>query len=97
MMMNGFFVMDEELRKKQSENDNDRSGSTAITAFVTPTHIIVGNLGILVFTQAVLFVGDSRCLLARGDEAIPLSFDHKPKNVHTQFSLISLISLNSLI
>ena len=37
--------MDEELKEKQKENDNDRSGSTAITAFVTPTHIIVANCG----------------------------------------------------
>ena len=78
--------MDEELRKKQSENDNDRSGSTAITAFVTPTHIIVGNLGICVSTKALLLVGDSRCLLARGDEATPLSFDHKPKNVLLRYN-----------
>ena len=24
--------------------------------------------------------GDSRCVLARGGEAVPLSFDHKPDN-----------------
>ena len=24
--------------------------------------------------------GDSRCVLARGGKAIPLSFDHKPEN-----------------
>ena len=44
-MHNGFLAMDEELRSKQSENDNARSGSTAITAFVTPDHIIVANCG----------------------------------------------------
>lgn len=45
IIRNGFLAMDEELREKQQENDNDRSGSTAITAFVTPTHIIVANCG----------------------------------------------------
>ncbi len=61
--------MDAELRTKQVENENDRSGSTAITAFVTPDHIIVANCG------------DSRCVLARDGGAIPLSTDHKPVNV----------------
>ena len=46
IMRNGFLAMDAELRTKQSENDNDRSGSTAITAFVTPKHIIVANCGV---------------------------------------------------
>ena len=45
-MHNGFLALDDELRSKQSANDNDRSGSTAITAFVTPDHIIVANCGI---------------------------------------------------
>lgn len=68
IMRNGFLAMDAEMRKKQSDNDNDRSGSTAITAFVTPNHIIVANCG------------DSRCVLARDGQAIPLSTDHKPYN-----------------
>lgn len=45
IMRNGFLAMDSELRTKQVENNNDRSGSTAITAFVTPNHIIVANCG----------------------------------------------------
>ena len=65
-MRNGFLAMDAELRTKQVENDNDRSESTAITAFVTPDHIIVAN------------GGDSRCVLARDGGAITLSTDHKP-------------------
>lgn len=44
-MRNGFLAMDAELREKQCENENDRSGSTAITAFVTANHIIVANCG----------------------------------------------------
>lgn len=43
IMHNGFLAMDAELRDIQ--NENDRSGSTAITAFVTPDHIIVANCG----------------------------------------------------
>lgn len=45
IMRNGFLAMDSELRTKQDENNCDRSGSTAITAFVTPNHIIVANCG----------------------------------------------------
>lgn len=47
IMHNGFLAMDAELREKQNENENDKSGSTAITAFVTPDHIIVANCGII--------------------------------------------------
>ena len=57
IMRNGFLAMDAEMRKKQPENDNDRSGSTAITAFVTPNHIIVANCGtpfVWSFPQVIL-------------------------------------------
>jgi len=54
----------------------DCSGTTAITAFVLPGHIVVANCG------------DSRCVLGKSGgtsnnsavKAIPMSFDHKPKN-----------------
>ena len=79
-MHNGFLAMDAELRDKQCENENDRSGSTAITAFVTANHIIVANCGTSCYCNLIL-LGDSRCLLSRGGTAIPLSTDHKPNNV----------------
>ncbi|KAJ1439884.1 hypothetical protein SESBI_02106 [Sesbania bispinosa] len=41
-------------------------GSTALVAILTQTHIIVANCG------------DSRAVLYRGKEALPLSDDHKP-------------------
>ena len=44
----------------------DHSGSTAITSFVTPTHIILGN------------TGDSRAVLCRGGKAHFGTIDHKP-------------------
>jgi len=47
----------------------DESGSTAITAIITPTHIICGN------------VGDSRCVLGTNGKCVEMSFDHKPNNV----------------
>jgi len=40
-------------------------GSTAVVALLTQTHIIVANCG------------DSRAVLCRGKEAMPLSDDHK--------------------
>ena len=63
VLKKGFVSFDGKLRSIVQ----DISGSTAITAFVTPTHIICGNLG------------DSRCLLSRNWEPIPLSSDHKPE------------------
>jgi protein phosphatase 1B len=45
---------------------DDHSGSTAITALVTPTHVFVGNCG------------DSRAILVRGGNAVEMSIDHKP-------------------
>ncbi|KAK4435561.1 putative protein phosphatase 2C 75 [Sesamum alatum] len=42
------------------------SGTTAVAAVLTDTHIVVGNCG------------DSRAILYRNGRVIPLSFDHKP-------------------
>ena len=44
------------------------SGSTATTAFVTPTHVIIGN------------VGDSRSVFVSGGQVKFASEDHKPSN-----------------
>lgn len=46
----------------------DRSGSTAVMVLLTPHHIICCN------------AGDSRAILFKGGQALPLSFDHKPNN-----------------
>lgn len=46
---------------------SDSVGSTAVVAVVCPTHVIVGNCG------------DSRAVLCRGKEPVPLSVDHKPE------------------
>ncbi len=46
----------------------DRSGTTAVSVLLTPTHIICSN------------AGDSRAILCRDGNALPLSFDHKPVN-----------------
>ena len=43
----------------------DTVGSTSIVAMVCSSHIVVANCG------------DSRAVLCRGKEALPLSFDHK--------------------
>lgn len=53
-------------------------GSTAVVAVLCSSHIIVANCG------------DSRAVLYRGKEAIPLSVDHKVSNVFEVFpSLLS--------
>lgn len=61
-----FLECDEELRLLPGA---DTSGSTAVVALVTETHIIVANCG------------DSRCVLVRGGEAVGLSDDHKCSRV----------------
>ena len=47
----------------------ERSGSTCIVVLVTPSHIISAN------------AGDSRAILRRNGNILPLSFDHKPNNI----------------
>ena len=63
---------DKEETHSQQENNEvsaERSGSTGIVVILTPTHIICAN------------TGDSRALLRRDGEVLPLSFDHKPSNL----------------
>ena len=47
----------------------ERSGSTAVTVLITPTHILCANCG------------DSRAFLRRSGKTLPLSFDHKPSSI----------------
>lgn len=57
-------VLDGKMKGKVA----DDSGCTAVTVAVSETHITCAS------------VGDSRAVLCRGGKAIPLAFDHKPKN-----------------
>jgi len=67
ILKEGLHTLDVEMRKMPKlASGEDHSGSTAITAFVTPTHVIVGN------------VGDSRAVLARGGRPFFATIDHKP-------------------
>merc|ERR1712195_178005 len=50
------------------EEATDRSGSTAVFGLVTPTHVIIAN------------IGDSRSVMGVGGNTVPMSFDHKPAN-----------------
>ncbi|KAE8654638.1 Protein phosphatase 2C 77 [Hibiscus syriacus] len=71
---NCFIKVDVEIggvRKGENDTDNERIapetvGSTAVVAVVSPAHIIVANCG------------DSRAVLYRGKQPVPLSVDHKP-------------------
>eukprot|EP00043_Microstomoeca_roanoka_P028338 m.17641 g.17641 ORF g.17641 m.17641 type:complete len:434 (-) comp8330_c0_seq1:353-1654(-) len=64
------FAMDEYLKEKFPGlvTGGDRSGSTAVMAFVTPTHIIISNCG------------DSRAVLCSEGKVRFASDDHKPTN-----------------
>jgi len=61
----GFIECDNEMRPKLPPDDT--SGTTAVSAFLTPTHIICAN------------AGDSRGVYCKGT-VVALSEDHKPDN-----------------
>merc|ERR1712159_29290 len=68
-MRNGSLQLDAEMRElPEVRSGEDHSGTTAVFAIVTPTHIIVAN------------IGDSRAVMCRSGQTIPMSFDHKPTN-----------------
>ena len=69
-MRKAFLELDAELRQMDAvKRGDDHSGSTAITAMVTPTHIIAANCG------------DSRSILVTSSGVKAMSEDHKPYNV----------------
>ncbi|RLN82224.1 hypothetical protein BBJ28_00011379 [Nothophytophthora sp. Chile5] len=69
-MREAFMALDKDLYSTfEKENGSDQSGCTAISAFLTRTHIIVAN------------AGDSRSVLAKDGRTVEMSFDHKPINV----------------
>ena len=86
VLRQAFLKVDEEMRRGFDQVPDERSGCTAIAVLVTPTHIITAN------------AGDSRALLSRNSQNVPLSEDHKRrvlfhmlsspphKNQHTQNS-----------
>ncbi len=68
-MEEGFISLDAEMRQLPVVmSGQDHSGSTAITCFITPTHIVVGNCG------------DSRIVVASAGDVRFASEDHKPTN-----------------
>lgn len=65
----GLLSLDAKLRQiPELAKGEDLSGSTAITSFISPTHIVIGN------------TGDSRAVLARNGTVEFGSEDHKPNN-----------------
>jgi protein phosphatase 1B len=68
-MRNGSLQLDAEMRElPEVRSGEDHSGTTAVFALLTPTHIIVGN------------IGDSRSVMCRSGKTIAMSYDHKPTN-----------------
>jgi protein phosphatase 2C family protein 2/3 len=67
----GFIRADEILRQKP-EFTNQNVGSTSVVSIITSDNkLFVAN------------AGDSRAILCRKGEAIPLTFDHKPDHIRT--------------
>jgi serine/threonine protein phosphatase PrpC len=61
--------VDAQLRSEaQVRSGEDHSGTTAVFGFVTPTHVIIAN------------IGDSRAVMGVGGKTVEMSHDHKPTN-----------------
>lgn len=63
-----FVSLDKDLHSQVMAGTLEESGTTAVTVFLTPTHIICANSG------------DSRAILVTGGKVEKLSDDHKPSN-----------------
>jgi len=65
----GFLRLDEQLRAlPEVVNGEDKSGSTAVCALISPTHVFFANCG------------DSRAAFASGGRVLLSTCDHKPGN-----------------
>ncbi|KAL7636403.1 UNVERIFIED_CONTAM: hypothetical protein RMT77_013178 [Armadillidium vulgare] len=68
-IMSGFLGLDESMRQMpEVASGEDKSGTTAVCAFISPTHIFVANCG------------DSRAVLYRSGGIGFSTLDHKPFN-----------------
>lgn len=66
-LKSGFLAFDERMRTMPPlYSENERSGATAVSALVTPSHIFLANLG------------DSRSVISRGGRVCFATEDHKP-------------------
>ncbi|XP_065168630.1 protein phosphatase 1B isoform X3 [Atheta coriaria] len=64
---NGFLKLDDTMRElPELSSGEDKSGTTAVCAFISPKHIYVANCG------------DSRAVLCRGGSPVFTTQDHKP-------------------
>jgi len=61
-------LMEDDKTKDSITDYVHSAGCTACVALITKDHIICANSG------------DSRCVMARGNQALEMSEDHKPDN-----------------
>ncbi|XP_037072048.1 protein phosphatase 1B-like [Pollicipes pollicipes] len=66
-LVSGFLRLDDDMRG-ELDVETDKSGSTAVCALVSPTHVFVANCG------------DSRALMCRRGQIAFSTTDHKPMN-----------------
>ncbi|CAI4221096.1 unnamed protein product [Auanema sp. JU1783] len=64
-IVDGFLQLDEKMRE-ELDKGRDRSGTTAVCAIVTPSHVVIANLG------------DSRAVFCRKEGHVFGTHDHKP-------------------
>ncbi|CAF0951134.1 unnamed protein product [Brachionus calyciflorus] len=65
----GFLNLDDKLRHSpEFDRGDDKSGSTAVACLITPSHVYLINCG------------DSRAILASGNQVVLGTYDHKPIN-----------------
>lgn len=80
-----FLKVDDEIGGKVEPLAPETVGSTAVVAVVCSSHIIVGNCG------------DSRAVLYRGKESIPLSVDHKVTRINLFWGGVRVMWSNSIL
>lgn len=54
--------------KRRPEREHETTGATALSALISPTHIVIANLG------------ECRAVLVRGGKVLVMSNEHKPRN-----------------
>lgn len=72
-----YLDLDKNLKDEIRNNPTERSGCTAVSVIVSPTHMIVANCG------------DSRCVLSTAGNSESLSDDHKPWHENEKSRIIA--------
>jgi serine/threonine protein phosphatase PrpC len=76
-LMDSTFKFDNTRPPSMNTSVGERSGTTCVAVVLTPTHFVCAN------------AGDSRAILRRNGQVLPLSFDHKPNNIPEKSRIVN--------